>query len=56
MDSSGVGLVMGRYRLASQRGKIMELVGLSQRNYKIMKMSGIEKLMSVKSNEEKKDR
>lgn len=56
MDSSGVGLVMGRYRLASQRGKTMELVGLSQRNYKIMKMSGIEKLMSVKSNEEKKDR
>lgn len=56
MDSSGVGLVMGRYRLALQRGKKMELTGLSQRNYKIMKMSGIEKLMPIKCNDEKKER
>lgn len=56
MDSSGVGLVMGRYRLASQKGKTIELVGLSSRNYKIMRMSGVEKLMSVKNNDAKKDR
>ncbi len=56
MDSSGVGLVMGRYRLAVKKRKTMELTGLSQRNYKIIKMSGIEKLMNVKRNDEKKDR
>ena len=51
MDSSGVGLVMGRYRLATNKGKSMALKGLGERDHKIMKMSGIEKLMPISKRE-----
>ncbi len=53
MDSSGVGLVMGRYRLCSQLGKTLSVTDLSERDYFIMKMSGIEKIaeISKKGNE-----
>lgn len=47
MDSSGVGLVMGRYRLASGKGKKLKVNNLSKRDYIIMKMSGIEKLAEI---------
>lgn len=47
MDSSGVGLVMGRYRLAATKGKKIRVDNLSERDYKIMKMSGIEKLAEI---------
>ncbi len=47
MDSSGIGLVMGRYKLASSSGKTIKVINLSDRDYKIMKMSGIEKLAEV---------
>ena len=48
MDSSGIGLVMGRYKLASSNGKALEVTNLSDRDYRIMKMSGIEKLAVVR--------
>ena len=51
MDSSGVGLVMGRYRLATNKGKSVALKGLGERDHKIMKMSGIEKLMPISKRE-----
>lgn len=47
MDSSGIGLVMGRYKLAAANGKKISVINLSERDYKIMKMSGIEKLAEV---------
>lgn len=47
MDSSGVGLVMGRYRLASSKNKKLKVENLSERDYRIMKMSGIEKLAPI---------
>ena len=47
MDSSGIGLVMGRYKLAVANGKKVKVINLSERDYKIMKMSGIEKLAEV---------
>lgn len=53
MDSSGVGLVMGRYRLAAANGKKIRVDNLSDRDYRIMKMSGIEKLADVKRKEVK---
>lgn len=53
MDSSGVGLVMGRYRIASANGKKIRVDNLSDRDYKIMKMSGIEKLAEVRRKEVK---
>ncbi len=52
MDSSGVGLVMGRYRLAAGSGKKLKVDNLSPRDYKIMKMSGIEKLAEINQRNE----
>lgn len=53
MDSSGVGLVMGRYRLIAGMGKKLKVTNLSSRDYKIMKMSGIDKLAEVSEKERK---
>ena len=52
MDSSGVGLVMGRYRLVSGKGKKLKVDNLSKRDYMIMKMSGIEKLAEINQRKE----
>ena len=52
MDSSGVGLVMGRYRLVAGKGKKLRVDNLSPRDYKIMKMSGIEKLAEINQRKE----
>lgn len=51
MDSSGVGLVMGRYRLIADKNKKLKIQNLSERDYKIMKMSGIEKLAELSKKE-----
>ena len=48
MDSSGVGLVMGRYRYAQSLGKKIRVENLDERNYKIMMMSGISKIAEIK--------
>lgn len=47
MDSSGVGLVMGRYRNVSAHGGRLEAVNLPPWCYKIMKMSGLEKIAKI---------
>ena len=47
MDSSGVGLVMGRYRLAETLKKKVRVDNLDERDYRIMKMSGIEKIAEI---------
>ncbi len=44
MDSSGIGLVMGRYRNLSRRGAKIHITGTSPQIYKVMRLSGIEKL------------
>ncbi len=54
MDSSGIGLVMGRYRLLSEKSKSLLIDNLSERDYKIMKMSGIEKLAEIRKGENKR--
>ena len=51
MDSSGVGLVMGRYRIIASKNKRLKIENLSERDYKIMKMSGIEKLAEISKKE-----
>ncbi|MBR1810283.1 MAG: STAS domain-containing protein [Clostridia bacterium] len=45
MDSSGVGLVMGRYRHAHALGCATEVTHLTPRYEKIMKMSGLSKIV-----------
>ncbi|MBE6749429.1 MAG: STAS domain-containing protein [Ruminococcaceae bacterium] len=47
MDSSGVGLVMGRYRYATTLGKKIRVDNLDDRNYKIMQMSGIPRIAEI---------
>ena len=47
MDSSGIGLVMGRYRNLVRRGAKLHITGTSPQIYKVMKLSGIEKLATI---------
>lgn len=44
MDSSGVGLVMGRYRAMKLMGGTLRVVNVPDRLYRIFAMSGIEGL------------
>lgn len=53
MDSSGIGFVMGRYRLVNIYGGKTEVVGLSERLYSMMKLAGIERLVKLEKKQEK---
>ncbi len=44
MDSSGIGLVMGRYRNLAKTGGQLYIKGMSPQIYKVMKLAGIERL------------
>ena len=44
MDSSGVGLVMGRYRLMRLLGGELRVSGTSERIRQMMQMAGLDKL------------
>ncbi len=44
MDSSGIGLIMGRYRLMQSRGGKLLVVGASERLLRVMKLAGLEHL------------
>ena len=48
MDSSGLGLILGRYRKACERGVEVEIVNPSDKILKILKMAGIDKFITVK--------
>lgn len=47
MDSSGIGLVMGRYRNLLKSGAELHITGASPQIYKMMKLAGIEKLAKL---------
>ncbi len=49
MDSSGIGLVMGRYRNLAKTGAQLRVAGTSPQIYKMMKLAGIEKLATLES-------
>ena len=51
MDSSGIGLVMGRYRTLSMYGGKLIVSNLSSQFYRIMKLSGIEKIAKISKRE-----
>ena len=51
MDSSGIGLVMGRYRTISLYGGKLIVSNLSPQFYRIMKLSGIEKIATINKRE-----
>lgn len=47
MDSSGIGLVMGRYRNLAKTGAQLHISGASSQINKMMKLAGIEKLAKL---------
>ena len=47
LDSSGIGLVMGRYRILSRTGAELNITGTSPQIYKVMKLAGIERLAKL---------
>jgi len=51
MDSSAVGLVMGRYKQLNAFGGEMEVVNLSPVAYRMMQLSGLQALSKLKEKE-----
>lgn len=47
MDSSGIGLVMGRYRNLIKTGTELHITGTSPQIHKVMKLAGIERLAKL---------
>lgn len=47
MDSSGIGLIMGRYKMTKILGGKVVIFGLKKTADRIIKMSGIDKLVEV---------
>lgn len=47
MDSSGIGLVMGRYRLVSSYGGTLTILNASSRIRKMMCLAGMDKLAII---------
>ena len=53
MDSSGIGLVMGRYKLLSEFGGDLEVTGLSNNSYKVMRLAGLDRIANIKKGDKK---
>ena len=51
MDSSGIGFIMGRYRLVSSYGGKLEVINLSERIYSMMKLARLDKLITLHKKE-----
>ncbi len=47
MDSSGIGLVMGRYKLLSPRGGELHITNTSPQIFKVMKLAGLNRLAVI---------
>ena len=52
MDSSGIGLCLGRYKKLLKSGAQLHITGTSPAIYKIMRLSGIEKLAKLSKENE----
>lgn len=53
MDSSGIGLVMGRYKLLSASDCTLTVCNLSPHAYKVMRLAGLENLVTLQKRGEK---
>lgn len=47
IDSSGLGVVLGRYKRVSSRGGRVRIIGASPQVYRILQLSGFCRLMDV---------
>ena len=52
MDSSGIGLVMGRFKILQKKNARLNLTNLPPNIYKVMKLAGIEKLAKIEKESE----
>jgi stage II sporulation protein AA (anti-sigma F factor antagonist) len=52
MDSSGLGVILGRYKLIKQRGGRMVLCDVNPSVYRLFDMSGLFKIMSIYEDED----
>lgn len=53
MDSAGIGMLIGRYKIVKMLGGILEVENCSRQVYKVFELSGILKIIPVtKKNEE----
>ena len=50
MDSSGLGLILGRYRKAKENGIEMYLCNVDERIMRILRMAGVDKLIGITNN------
>ena len=48
MDSSGIGLVLGRHRLITNIGGSIEIIGASKNIRRLFQMSGVDKIIDIK--------
>ena len=55
MDSSGLGLIMGRYALIRQFGGSLTVLDPSAAVLKIMKLAGMERMIPIKKTKERKE-
>ena len=53
MDSSGIGVIMGRYKMAKILGGKVIIYGLKKQIYRIIQMSGIDKIIKLTPNLDK---
>ncbi len=51
MDSAGIGLILGRYRNITTLGGTLEIINASESVNKILKMSGVTRLISINKEE-----
>lgn len=53
MDSAGIGLIIGRYRIANMLGGEVEIANVTESIKRILELSGILKIIRVTDLEEK---
>lgn len=51
MDSSGIGVILGRYKLITSRGGRMIVCDVSPAVHRLFEMSGLFKIVSIEPNE-----
>ena len=53
MDSAGIGLLIGRYKLAKLLGGSLEIIHASRAIVKVLEMSGVVRIIPINQEEEK---
>ena len=51
MDSSGIGMVLGRYKLIKMLGGTFEIINVNKRLKRIFDMSGVSRIIDIKDEE-----